>query len=70
MKGVQFWVKPQLFVVEVLCVEFYDGGYTISWGGVAQEPDCVAFVGVGLAIWYDELLDAMEDNDCVLGGYR
>jgi len=69
MKGVQFWVKPQLCIIEVLCVEFDDGGYTISRGGVTEEPNCVAFVGVGLAIWYDESLDAMKDNDCVLGGY-
>jgi len=48
---------------------FMMGVYAISLGGVIQEPNHVAFVLVGLAVWYDKLLNAMEDDNCVLGGH-
>jgi len=65
----QFGVELWLCIIKVFCVKFDNGWYTISRGGVAQEPNCVAFVRVSLAVWDDQLLNAMDENYHVIGGY-
>jgi len=56
LQGGQFWVKPWLCIVEILCVVL-QWGDPISWGDVTQESNHVAFVEEGLTVRNNESLE-------------